>query len=66
MKKKVFDVETWRKIGRPDIGSKMFYINGFGKKVYGTVVEINYNHKHGVELIIKSLTPQPLNLNKKL
>lgn len=51
---RVFNSETWRKIGQPDVGSKMFYINQkTGKKVYGTVVMVNFGHKKGVQLKIK-------------
>lgn len=51
---RIFNTETWHKIGRPDLGSKMFYINGeTGKKVWGSVTEINYGHKKGIRLKIK-------------
>jgi hypothetical protein len=51
---RIFSAENWRKIGKPDLGSKMFYINGkTKKKVYGSVTEINFGHKRGVKIIIK-------------
>jgi len=51
---RIFDSKTWRKIGQPDLGSKMFYINGeTGKKVWGRVTEVNFGHKKGVKLKIK-------------
>jgi len=54
MAKRVFNSETYEKIGSPTLGAKMFYINGKTKnKVWGKVVEINYGHKRGVELKIK-------------
>ena len=54
MARRIFDAETWRKIGQPDLNSKMYYIDGqTGKKVWGRVTEINYGHKRGVELRIK-------------
>lgn len=54
MAKRIFDTETWKKIGQPDLGSKMFYINGKTKeKVWGFVTEVNYGHKRGVALTIK-------------
>lgn len=54
MARRIFDAETWRKIGQPDLNSKMYYIDGqTGKKVWGRVTEINYGHKRGVELKIK-------------
>ncbi len=54
MARRIFDAETWRKIGQPDLDSKMYYIDGqTGKKVWGRVTEINYGHKRGVELKIK-------------
>ena len=54
MAKRVFNIETWSKIGKPDIGSTMFYINKeTGKKVWGTVVESNFGHQNGIELKIK-------------
>lgn len=56
MAKRVFDSTTWIKIGQPDIGSRMFYINRkTGKKVWGVVTEINYGHKKGIELKIKTI-----------
>lgn len=52
---RIFDVETWKKIGQPDLGSKMFYFNmETGKKVYGIVSEIRYGHKKGIKIKIKS------------
>ena len=55
MAKRIFDTKTWMKIGQPGIGSKMFYINKqTGKKVWGFVSEINYGHKRGVEIKIKT------------
>ena len=54
MAKRIFDNATWIKIGQPDLGSKMFYINQrTGKKVWGQVVEVNYGHKRAIELKIK-------------
>jgi hypothetical protein len=51
---RIFNAETWRKIGQPDLGSKMFYINGVtGKKVWGSVTEVDFGHKKGVKLKIK-------------
>jgi len=49
---RIFDSETWRKIGQPDLGSKMFYIKN-GKKVWGSVTEVQFGHKKGVKLKIK-------------
>jgi hypothetical protein len=54
MATKIFDSETWNKLGRPDLNSKMYYINkSTGEKVYGYVSEINYGHKKGIKLKIK-------------
>lgn len=54
MAKRIFSAEIWKKIGQPDLGSKMFYFNGqTGKKVWGEVTEIDYGHKRGVALKIK-------------
>ena len=51
---RIFDAETWRKIGQPDLGSKMFYIDGkTKKKVWGHVIMSNFGHKKGIELKIK-------------
>jgi ribosomal protein L35AE/L33A len=51
---RIFDSETWRKIGQPDLGSKMFYIDkSTGKKVWGSVTEVQFGHKKGVKLKIK-------------
>jgi ribosomal protein L35AE/L33A len=51
---RIFDVETWRKLGQPGLNSKMYYINkSTGKKVWGLVSEIQHGHKKGVKLKIK-------------
>jgi hypothetical protein len=51
---RIFSSETWRKIGKPDLGSKMFYINWeTKKKVYGSVTDITFGHKKGVKITIK-------------
>jgi hypothetical protein len=51
---RIFDTETWRELGQPDLNSKMYYINGkTGKKVWGIVTEIHYGHKKGIQLKIK-------------
>lgn len=56
MARRIFNSETWQKIGSPDLGSTMFYINQITKKkVYGTVTKVDYGHKKGIELIIKPL-----------
>jgi hypothetical protein len=52
MAKRIFDTETWIKLGQPDLNSKMYYIVN-GKKVWGQVIAINYGHKKGVELTIR-------------
>jgi hypothetical protein len=50
---RIFDVETWKKLGQPDLNSKMYYINkSTGKKVWGLVSEIQYGHKKGIRLKI--------------
>lgn len=50
---RIFNSETYEKIGRPDLNDKMFYINGkTGKKVWGRVTEISFPRK-GVRLKIK-------------
>lgn len=49
--KTVFDANTWKKIGQPDIGCKMFLKRG-KKKIWGIVESINYGHKKGVEISI--------------
>jgi hypothetical protein len=51
---RILSAETWRKIGKPDLGSKMYYINWeTKKKVYGSVTEISFGHKKGVKIRIK-------------
>jgi len=56
MARRIFNTETWRKIGQPDLNSKMFYWNKeTGKKIFGFVTAINYGHKRGVEITIKAL-----------
>jgi hypothetical protein len=51
---RTFDEETYARIGRPDIGHKMFYINKrTNKRVYGNVTELQYLHKNRVRLKIK-------------
>lgn len=49
---RVFDANTWKKIGQPDIGSKMFFKQG-DKKIWGIVDAINYGHKKGVAISIR-------------
>ncbi len=54
MARRIFNTETWVKIGQPDLGSKMFYTNRkTGQKIWGVVTEINHGHKKGVALKIK-------------
>lgn len=54
MAKRYFDTETWRKIGQPDLNSRMFYINGkTGEKVWGQVTSVNFGTSKGIELVIK-------------
>lgn len=49
-----FNSDTWIKIGQPDLGSKMFYIDKeTGKKIYGRVTGVDFGHKKGVKLKIK-------------
>jgi hypothetical protein len=53
MATKVFDKETWNKLGQPNINSKMYYINkSTSKKVWGLVSEIDFGHKKGIKLKI--------------
>ena len=52
MAKRIFDATTWVKIGQPDLGSKMYFIEN-GKKIWGKVIYVNYGHKKGIELKIK-------------
>ena len=54
MAKRIFDAKTWEKIGQPDLGSKIYYINKkTGKKIWGLVIGVNYGHKKGIELRIQ-------------
>ena len=49
-----FDYKTYEKIGRPDLNSKIFYINKeTNEKVYGYVSQVEYGNKRGVKLKIK-------------
>lgn len=51
---RIFDAQTWCKLGQPSLGSKMYYINKkTGEKVWGFVSEIQNGHKKGVKLKIK-------------
>ena len=53
MATRTFNDETYRKIGSPDLNSKMFYINGkTGEKVWGKVIAIDFK-KDGVKIRIK-------------
>ena len=53
MATRTFTSEVWRKIGQPDLGSKMFYIDGkTGKKVWGHVTEVDFK-SNGIKLKIK-------------
>lgn len=49
--KAVFDDDTYKKIGRPDLNSRIFIKRG-NKKYYGLVHTVAYLNK-GVELRIK-------------
>jgi hypothetical protein len=51
MPKRIFDSATWRKIGQPDLNSRMYFIQG-GRKVWGNVTSIAFTRK-GIELQIK-------------
>ena len=53
MARRVFDSETWIKIGQPDLNSKLFFKDKNGNKIWGVVTMINYSHKKGVELNIQ-------------
>ena len=52
MAKRVFTPEIWRKIGQPDLNSKMFFIAQNGKKIWGRVTMVNFGHRKGIELNI--------------
>lgn len=50
--KAYFDSDTWNKIGRPDLGSRIFIKRG--KKLYfGEVHTIGFGTKKGIEIRIK-------------
>jgi ribosomal protein L35AE/L33A len=54
MATRIFDSKTWRDIGQPDLGSRMFFKDRkTGKKIWGTVVSVEFGHKLGVKLKIK-------------
>lgn len=46
MIKRYFDSETYRKIGSPDLGSKMFLPRG-GKRIYGKVSLLKFTSEKG-------------------
>jgi len=51
---KIFDAPTWIKIGQPDLGSRMYWIDKKTKKrIYGKVTSIQFGHKKGIKLTIK-------------
>lgn len=52
----VLTTEKWNKMGRPDLNAKIYLRDRkTSKKVYFTVVGINYGHKKGIQLnLIKS------------
>lgn len=51
---RIFDSKTWRQIGQPDLGSRMYYIDKKTKKrIYGTITSIQFGHKKGVKMTIK-------------
>ena len=52
MAKRIFDSATWRKIGQPDLNSRMYFIKD-GKRVWGNVTSIAFTRK-GIELQIKT------------
>ena len=57
MTKRYFDSETYRKIGSPDLGCKMYIIRA-GKKIYGTVQSLHFTgiksrHKGKIEIGLK-------------
>jgi hypothetical protein len=49
---KIFDADTWLKLCRPDLNSKLYYRKKSGEKVWGIVTSINYGHKKGIQLTI--------------
>ena len=57
--KKIFDTNTWVKLGQPDLNSKMYFVRD-KKKVWGIVTQIHYGHRKGVMLKIT-----PFKKNKK-
>lgn len=57
MTKRYYDSETYRKIGSPDLGCKMYIVRA-GKKIYGTVQSLNFTgvksrHKGKIEIGLK-------------
>jgi hypothetical protein len=54
MANKVFTVEVWRKIGQPDLNSRMYYNHPITKlKTWGKVISIDYSYKGKIKLKIK-------------
>ena len=56
MIKRYFDSETYKKLGQPDLGSKMYFIRN-RKKIWGIVVSIRFTgdkskHKGKIEIKI--------------
>lgn len=46
MLKRYYDSETYNKMGRPDLGTKCYFMKG-GKKIYGIIVLINFTSEKG-------------------
>lgn len=56
--KRKFTQETYAKMGRPDLGSKMYFMKG-GKKIYGKVSLVKYHGFKGAMdgMILLGLEP---------
>ena len=58
MIKRKFDSETYRKMGCPDLGQKMYFMK-YGKKVWGTVTLLSFVGFKGAKngLVLLGLEP---------
>lgn len=64
MMKRKFTVETYQKMGRPDLGQKMYFMKA-GQKVWGTVVLVAETGFQGASKGLVLLGLEPFQKRKK-
>ena len=58
MLKRLFDSDTYRKLGCPDLNSVMYFTQK-GKKVYGKIISVSFHgHKGKIQLGLEPFKKQ--------